>query len=38
MVVQFVRITTSLAYEEVLRIMEERALRFREVPGLLQKY
>jgi Putative mono-oxygenase ydhR len=38
MVVHFVRITTRLAHEEVRQIMEERAPRFREVPGLLQKY
>ena len=38
MVIQFVRITTALAHEEVRQIMEERAPRFREVPGLLQKY
>jgi hypothetical protein len=38
MVIHFVRITTYLAQEEVQRIMEERAPRFREVPGLVQKY
>ncbi len=38
MVIHFVRITTHLAQEEVRQIMEERAPRFREVPGLLQKY
>jgi hypothetical protein len=38
MVIHFVRITTRLAHEEVRQIMEERAPRFREVPGLLQKY
>ena len=38
MVVHFVRITTRLAHEEVRQIMEERAPRFRKVPGLLQKY
>ena len=38
MVVHFVRITTHLAHEEVRQIMEERAPRFRQVPGLLQKY
>jgi Putative mono-oxygenase ydhR len=37
MVIHFVRINTRLAHEEVRRIMEERAPRFREVPGLLQK-
>lgn len=38
MVIQFVRITTNLGHEEVRQIMEERAPRFREVRGLLQKY
>ena len=38
MVIHFVRINTRLAHEEVWRIMEERAPRFREVPGLVQKY
>lgn len=38
MVIHFVRFTTHLTQEEVRQIMEERAPRFREVPGLLQKY
>ena len=39
MVIHFVRFKTPLAQEEVQRIMEERAPRFRsEVPGLVQKY
>jgi hypothetical protein len=38
MVIHFVRIKTRLAQEEVRRIMEERAPRFRKVPGLMQKY
>jgi hypothetical protein len=38
MVIHFVRIKTRLAQEEVRRIMEERAPRFREVAGLVQKY
>jgi hypothetical protein len=37
MVINFVRITTDLAHDEVQRIMEERAPS-REVPGLVQKY
>ena len=38
MVIHFVRFKTHLAPEEVQRIMEERAPRFRsEVPGLVQK-
>jgi hypothetical protein len=39
MVIHSVRFKTRLAQEEVRRIMEERAPRFRsEVPGLVQKY
>jgi hypothetical protein len=38
MVIHFVRIKTPLAQEEVRQIMEERAPRFREVAGLMQKY
>lgn len=38
MVIHFVRITTHLTREEVRQIMEERAPRFRDAPGLLQKY
>jgi hypothetical protein len=38
MVIHFVRLKTRLAQEEVRRIMEERAPRMREVPGLVQKY
>ena len=38
MIIHFGRITTQLTHEEVRQIMEERAPRFREVPGLLQKY
>jgi hypothetical protein len=38
MVIHFVRIKTPLAQEEVRQIMEQRALRFREVAGLVQKY
>jgi hypothetical protein len=38
MVIHFVRIKTRLAQEEVRQIMEERAPRFREVAGLMQKY
>ena len=38
MVIHFVRFNTRLAHEEVLRIMEERAPRMREAPGLVQKY
>jgi hypothetical protein len=39
MFVHFVRFTTPLPEQEVRRIMEDRAPRFRsEVPGLVQKY
>ncbi len=38
MVIHFVQIKTRLAQEEVRQIMEERAPRFREVAGLVQKY
>jgi Putative mono-oxygenase ydhR len=39
MFIHFVRFTTQLPEEEVRRIMEERAPRFRrEVAGLVQKY
>ncbi len=38
MVIHFVRIKTPLAQQEVRRTMEERASRFREVAGLVQKY
>src|SRR5215204_5685465 len=39
MFIHFVRFTTQLSEEEVRRIMEERAPRFRrEVGGLVQKY
>jgi hypothetical protein len=38
MVIHFVRIKTPLAQEEVRQIMEQRAPRFREVAGLVQKY
>ncbi len=38
MVVQIVRYTSGLTHEEVARRFEERADRYRQVPGLLQKY
>ena len=39
MLIHFVRFKTQLPEEEVRRIMEERAPRFRrEAPGLVQKY
>jgi hypothetical protein len=38
MFIHFVRFTTPLPQEQVRRIFEERAPRYREVPRLLQKY
>ena len=38
MFIHFVRFITRLPKEEVQRLFEERAPRYREVPGLLQKY
>lgn len=37
-VIQIVKFKSSLKKEEVLKKYEERAFRFREVPGLEQKY
>jgi hypothetical protein len=36
--IHFVRFTTRLPHEQVRHLFEERAPRYREVPGLLQKY
>ena len=38
MFIHFVRFTSRLPNEEVQRLFEERASRYREVPGLMQKY
>jgi hypothetical protein len=38
MFIHFVRFTTRFSHEEVRHLFEERAPRYREVPGLLQKY
>ena len=38
MVIQQVKLKSSLSDAEARAVMEERAPRFREVPGLLQKY
>ncbi len=38
MIVQFVKFKSSLANDEVQRVMRERAPRFRALPGLVQKY
>jgi len=37
-IIQFTRFTSNLSEEEVARFMKERAPRFLEVPGLIQKY
>jgi heme-degrading monooxygenase HmoA len=38
MIIQVIRFETSLSFDEVLEIAYERAPRFRELPGLVQKY
>lgn len=38
MFMQTVKFESTLSEEEVLRIAEERASRYREVPGLVEKY
>jgi heme-degrading monooxygenase HmoA len=38
MYIQFVKLRPGLSEEDVLRVSEERAPRFRATPGLLQKY
>ncbi len=38
MIVQLVRYGSKLTYEQVLERFQERSDRYREVPGLLQKY
>lgn len=38
MIVQITKFKSGLSDEEADRVMRERAPRFREVPGLLQKY
>jgi heme-degrading monooxygenase HmoA len=38
MILQIVRLKTTLSEEELLRIARERAPQFRALPGLLQKY
>jgi heme-degrading monooxygenase HmoA len=38
MITTIVRFTSGLPDEEVLRLYESRLPRYREVPGLLQKY
>ena len=38
MIIQFVKFKSGLSADEVQRVMEERAPRFRALPGLIQKY
>lgn len=38
MIVQLVRYGSRLTYDEVMERFEDRSDRYREVPGLLQKY
>lgn len=38
MYIQFVKFASRLSEDQVRRLLEERAPRYREVPGLLQKY
>lgn len=38
MVIQIIKLRSSLSEEEVTKVAHERAELFKEVPGLLQKY
>ena len=38
MIIQIIKLKSSLHEDEVIRIAEERAAEFRKVPGLMQKY
>ena len=38
MMMQIVRFKSQLPREEILAVARERAVMFREIPGLLQKY
>jgi heme-degrading monooxygenase HmoA len=38
MVIQIVRYASGLTYDEVAQRFEDRSSRYKEVPGLLQKY
>jgi heme-degrading monooxygenase HmoA len=38
MIIQFVKFKSALSDTEVERVMNERAPRFRALPGLVQKY
>jgi heme-degrading monooxygenase HmoA len=37
-IIQITKFKSGLSEEEAARVMKERAPRFREVPGLVQKY
>lgn len=38
MLIQIIKLESELSEEEIIKIAHERAPRFREIPGLLQKY
>lgn len=38
MILQVVKLKTALSEEELLAVAQERALQFRAIPGLIQKY
>jgi len=38
MIIQFVKFKSGLSKDEVQRVMNERAPKFRALPGLVQKY
>ena len=38
MIIQVVRLKSSLSEEELLKVAHERAPQFRALPGLIQKY
>lgn len=38
MIIQIIRLKSSLSEDELMKTAKERVPRFRELPGLLQKY
>jgi hypothetical protein len=38
MIIQFVKFKSALSHAEVMRVMKGRAIQFRTLPGLVQKY
>jgi heme-degrading monooxygenase HmoA len=38
MIIQFIKLKSSLAEEQLLEIARKRESQFREIPGLVQKY